>query len=90
MLWTNDDECLDEWGISHLSEDQLKTIIKHARGFRNFLVAYIDVKKHRFKETQSTAHTICNTLCLSHGLYYLNLSGHVLARHAPVGVFDPK
>ena len=73
MLWTN--VCLDEWGITHLSEDQLKTIIKHARGFRNFSVVYIDVKKHWFKETQSTAHTICNTLCLSHGLKYLNLSG---------------
>ena len=88
MLWTN--VCLDERGITHLSEDQLKRIIKHVRGFRNFSVANIDVKKHRFKETQSTAHTICNTLCLSHGLYYLNLNGHVLARHAPVGVFDPK
>ena len=49
MLWTN--VCLDEWGITHLSEDQLKTIIKHAQGFRNFSVAYIDVKKHQFKET---------------------------------------
>ena len=68
MLWTN--VCLDEWGITHLSEDQLKTIIKYERGFRNFSVAYIDVKKHRFKETQSTAHTICNSLCLSHGLVY--------------------
>ena len=77
MLWTN--VCLDEWGISHLSEDQLKTIIKHARGFRNFSVAYIDVKKHRFKETKSTAHAICNSLCLSHGLNYLNLSGQLVS-----------
>ena len=77
ILWT--DVCLDEWGITHLSEDQLKTIIKHARGFRNFSVAYIDVKKHRFKETQSTAHAICNSLCLSHGLNYLNLSGQLVS-----------
>ena len=77
MLWTN--VCLDEWGITHLSEDQLKTIIKHARGFRNFSVAYIDVKKHRFKETQSTAHAICNSLCLSHGLNYLNLNGQLVS-----------
>ena len=77
MLWTN--VCLDEWGITHFSEDQLKTIIKHARGFRNFSVAYIDVKKHRFKETQSTAHAICNSLCLSHGLNYLNLSGQLVS-----------
>ena len=77
MLWTN--VCLDEWGISHLSDDQLKTIIKHARGFRNFLVAYIDVKKHRFKETQSTAHAICNSLCLAHGLNWLNLSGQLVS-----------
>ena len=77
ILWTN--VCLDEWGISHLSEDQLKTIIKHARGFRNFSVAYIDVKKHRFKETQSTAHAICNSLRLSHGLNYLNLSGQLVS-----------
>ena len=77
MLWTN--VCLDEWGITHLSEDQLKTIIKHARGFRNFLVAYIDVKKHRFKETQSTAPAICNSLCLSHGLNYLNLNGQLVS-----------
>ena len=77
MLWTN--VCLDEWGITHFSEDQLKTIIKHARGFRNFSVAYIDVKKHRFKETQSIAHAICNSLCLSHGLNYLNLSGQLVS-----------
>ena len=77
MLWTN--VCLDEWGITHLSEDQLKTIIKHARGFRNFSVAYIDVKKHRFKETQSTAPAICNSLCLSHGLNYLNLNGQLVS-----------
>ena len=77
MLWTN--VCLDEWGITHLSEDQLKRIIKHVRGLRNFSVAYIDVKKHRFKETQSTAHTICNSLCLSHGLNYLNLSGQLVS-----------
>ena len=77
MLWTN--VCLDEWGITHFSEDQLKTIIKHARGFRNFSVAYIDVNKHRFKETQSTAHNICKSLCLSHGLNYLNLSGQLVS-----------
>ena len=77
MLWTN--VCLDEWGITHLSEDQLKTIIKHARGFRNFSVAYIDVKKHRFKETQSAAPAICNSLCLSHGLNYLNLNGQLVS-----------
>ena len=78
MLWTN--VCFDELcGITHLSEDQLKTIIKHARGFRYFSVAYIDVKKHRFKETQSTAHAICNSLCLSHGLNYLNLSGQLVS-----------
>ena len=77
MLWTN--VCLDEWGITHFSEDQLKTIIKHARGFRNFSVAYIDVNKHRFKETQSTAHTICKSLCLSHGLNHLNLSGQLVS-----------
>ena len=77
MLWTN--VCLEEWGITHFSEDQLKTIIKHARGFRNFSVAYIDVNKHRFKETQSTAHTICKSLCLSHGLNYLNLSGQLVS-----------
>ena len=77
ILWT--DVCLDEWGITHLSEDQLKTIIKHARGFRNFSVAYIDVKKHRFKETQSTAHAICNSLRLSHGLNCLNLSGQLVS-----------
>ena len=91
MLWTN--VCLDEWGISHLSEDQLKTIIKHARGFRNFSVAYIDVKKHRFKETQSTAHAICNSLCLSHGLNYLNLSGQLesnLTFLQGTRVFNPK
>ena len=87
MLWTN--VCLDEWGITHFSEDQLKTIIKHARGFRNFSVAYIDVNKHRFKETQSTAHNICKSLCLSHGLNYLNLSGQLVS-NLPVGVFDPK
>ena len=73
MLWTN--VCLDEWGITQLSEDQFKTIIKHARGFRYFSVDYIDVKKYRFKETQSTGHAICNSLCLSHALNYLNLSG---------------
>ena len=77
MLWTN--VCLDEWGITHFSEDQLKTSIKHARGFRNFSVAYIDVNKHRFKETQSTTHTICKSLCLSHGLNYLNLSGQLVS-----------
>ena len=77
MLWTN--VCLDEWGITHFSEDQLKTIIKHARGFRNFSVAYIDVKKHRFKETQSAAPAICNSLCLSHGLNYLNLNGQLVS-----------
>ena len=63
MLWTN--VCLDEWGITHLSEDQLKTITKHAQVFRNFLVAFIDVKKHGLNETQSTAHTICNTMFVS-------------------------
>ena len=77
MLWTN--VCLDEWGITHLSEDQLKTIIQHARGFINFSVAYIDVKKRRVKETQSIAHAICNSLCLSRGLNYLNLSGQLVS-----------
>ena len=77
MLWTN--VCLDEWDITHLSEDHLKTIIKHARGFRYFSVAYIDVKKHRFKEPQPAGHAICNSLRLSHGLKYLNLSGHVVS-----------
>ena len=77
MLWTN--VCLDEWGITHLTEDQFKTIMKHARGFRYFSVAYIDVKKYRFKETQSTARAICNSLCLSHGLNYLNLSGQLIS-----------
>ena len=77
MLWTN--VCLDEWGTTHLSENQLKTIIQHARGFRNFSVAYIDVKKRRVKETQSIAHAICNSLCLSRGLNYLNLSGQLVS-----------
>ena len=77
MLWTN--VCLDEWGITQLSEDQFKTIIKHARGFRYFSVAYIDVKKYRFKETQSTGHAICNSLCLSHALNYFNLSGQLIS-----------
>ena len=77
MLWSN--VCLDEWDITHLSEDHLKTIIKHARGFRYFSVAYIDVKKHRFKEPQPVGHAICNSLRLSHGLTYLNLSGHVVS-----------
>ena len=80
MLWTN--VCLVEWGITHLREDQFKTIIKHAQGFRYFSVAYIDVKKYRFKGTRSTAHAICNSLCLSHGQtsmrHYLNLSGQLI------------
>ena len=81
MLWAN--VCLDEWGVTHLSEDKFKTIIKHAQGFRYSSVAYIDVKKYRFKETQSTAHAICNSLCLSHGQtsmrHYLNLSGQLIS-----------
>ena len=28
---------------------------------------------------QSTAHAICNSLCLSHGLNYLNLSGQLVS-----------
>ena len=63
MLWST--VCLDEWGISYLShKEHLETIMKHTRGFRYFLVAYIGVKQNPFKEPQATAHTIFNNSVL--------------------------
>ena len=46
---------------------------KARTGFQTFLSSL-----YRFKETQSTAHAICNSLCLSDGPNYLNLSGQLI------------
>jgi hypothetical protein len=79
MLWTN--VCLDEWPVSHLNEEQFKSIMKHARGFVCFSVAYIDIggKPKERTDDPNSQPSIFNCLSFSYTLEYADLSGQLVS-----------